>query len=324
MHVKEVISMEKQMSDCEKYAHIGSNYDPKNKEEKTIWCIKFLCNQFPTLFLRNPNLDIDAVPIDFFALDITKKYRGMTIFSHTLDAGYYNQCIRFIDQMKYHPDFLTALDFDENLTKQALHHLFDKREEEKTPVFKRDMSRPMLRRKMMHVLSAKYVAEKMMNLTGETNFSGALKLGELREAYRILMREEQARSTQEALLSQINVKDTATLTLLKQITDPHSKNLHHRLLTAKLQQLLTPQNFIEQIRGKKQDYRSRWELGRDEQRRENARQNTEDEIRLPEKKSKISQIPDTVQISQGGNNTGFQPDSQDALFLWAANQGRNK
>ena len=306
--------MGKHMSDCEKYAHVTVDYHPKNKEEKTVWYTKFLSNQFLTLFFKHPNLDIDVIDIDYGELDIVQKYRGLTVFAHTLDVGYYGQCLRFVNQMQNHPDFLTALDLDEPETIKALHRLFDKTEEEKLPFFKRDKNRQTLRNRLMAVLSPKYLAERILNTQNETNFSGALKLNELREAYRALLRAERKGATQTDLLEQINVQDVLTLTLLKQITDPHSKNMRHRLLTAKLQQLLTPQNFIEQIRGKKQDYRSSWELTRDEQRRENAKQ-TE-----TKKETKMS---GSSQLKKEHSGKEFQPEPQDVLFMWA-NQGRNK
>ncbi len=302
--------MEKQRDDCEKYAHVTVDYCPKNKEERTVWYAKFLSNQFPTLFFKHPNLDIDVVDIDYCELDIVQKYRGLTVFAHTLDVGYYGQCARFIDQMQNHVNFLTALDLDEPLTQKALQRLFDKTQEEKLPPFKRDKTRSTLRHKLMRILSAKVVAETILGTTNETNFSGALKLNELREAYRALLQSEQAGVTQADLLKQINVSDRATMAVLYHITNPHSKDIRHRLLTAKLQQLLTPQNFIEQIRGKKQDYRSSWELNRDERRRENARQNAEHKP-----------VQSTVVLQK--NKKQFQPESQDVLFMWAG-QGRNK
>ncbi|MBR4926719.1 MAG: hypothetical protein IKY98_00155 [Alphaproteobacteria bacterium] len=313
--------MEKQMSDCQKYAYVTSNYRPENKDERTVWHIKFLCNQFPTLFFKNPSLDIETVDIYYPELDIAKKFRGMTIFAHALDVGYYGQCIRFVNQMQGHPDFLTALDLDEPETIKALHRLFDKKEEEKLPVFKRDKNRQTLRNRLMAVLSPKYLAEKMLNTQNETNFSGALKLNELRAAYRALVQAERKKASQEELLTQINVQDSGTLTLLKQITNPHSKDIRHRLLTAKLQQLLTPQNFIEQVRGKKQDYRSSWELTRDEQRRENAKQ-TETAKKTNEAEKKINQMP-LSRPQQEKSGKEFQPEPQDVLFMWAS-QGRNK
>ena len=67
--------MGKHMSDCEKYAHVTVDYRPKNKEEKTVWYTKFLSNQFPTLFFKHPNLDIDVIDIDYGELDIVQKYQ---------------------------------------------------------------------------------------------------------------------------------------------------------------------------------------------------------------------------------------------------------
>lgn len=303
--------MENHKTDLEKYAYIQAETPLKTPQETSVWMIKLLSNMFVKYIVYN-DVDPDKEKLNFRMADIKHKFDGDTIFSAALKTGYYEQAAHFIHAMKTHPDLKKALNLSDIKTIEALKQLFAP-----TPPKNPYKSRPStqiaaekekehkkqkLKYVLTRVLSPLTIMREYMGHENETAFSAAVKLGDMRSAYKALQGVQN--TSQEEILKELNITDAETKTLLKNITHPHATHKHHRILTAKLQQILTQANFVEQIRDKRLSYQDRQNLLDDDR----------DIMSLPTHTSSPSPTPTSPK-----NNVPTDP-----LWEWAKNQGRHK
>ncbi len=254
------------------YAHVtaGSFWDLKTPQERSVWLIKLLGHQFIS-YLLHSSIDPDKIIPASTEFDLKTKYNGQTIFSEALRTGYYRVAGNYIRFNKKHPDFKAGLNLTNESTIRALQelvkpippkkNLYQTRAQRETAEDRR-----LLCVALMDIFPPKTIAYER-GMRNETDFSAALKLGikwkHLRPAYRVLQGLEN--KSQDVILHELNLKDAETKALLKEITSPRTSEKHHRILTAKLQQLLTPENFVKQVRNKQLSYQERLDM------RENSR-----------------------------------------------------
>lgn len=252
--------MENNRSDLEKYAYIQVETPLKTPQEISVWMIKLLSNMFVKYLVYN-DVDPDKEKLNYRMADIKHKFFGDTIFSAAIKTGYFEQAAHFIHAMKTHPDLKESLNLSDPKTIDALKKLFDTTPQ-KTPKVRTttqiaeeketNRRKQKLRYVLTRVLSPLSIMRDYMGKENETEFSAAIKLGDLRSAYKALQQIQS--SSQAKILMQLNLTDPETKSTLKNITHPHATHPHHRILTAKLQQILTQQNFVEQVREKQLSY----------------------------------------------------------------------
>lgn len=253
-------------AELEKYADIQAETALKTPQEVSVWMIKLLSNMFVKYIVYN-NIDPDKEKLNFRMADIKHTFCDDTIFSAALKTGYYEQAAHFIHAMKTHPDLKEALNLSDTKTVEALKQLFDLTPK-KTPKVRTssqitteketERNKQKLRYVLTRVLSPLIIMQDYMGKSNETAFSAAIKLGDTRSAYKALQRVQS--SSQEDILKELHLTDSETKSILKNITHPHATHTHHRILTAKLQQILTQANFVEQIRDKRLAYQDRQNL----------------------------------------------------------------
>lgn len=302
--------MENSKTDLEKYAYIQAETPLKTPQETSVWMIKLLSNMFVKYIIYN-DVDPDKEKLNFRMADIKHKFDGDTIFSAALKTGYYEQAAHFIHAMKTHPDLTASLNLSDIKTVEALKQLFNP-PPPKNPYKSRtstqiaeeketERKKQKLKYVLTRVLSPLTIMREYMGYENETAFSAAVKLGDMRSAYKAL--QEVQNKSQDEILKALNLTDTKTKEQLKIITHPHASHSHHRILTAKLQQILTQANFVEQIRGKRLSYQDRQNL-MDEERE------TLSTVYTPQTQ------PHTPTVSKNGSQT-------EPLWEWAKNKGRS-
>jgi len=248
----------------DRYAHVTdtSLETLRTPQERSVWAIKLLGHRF-VRYLLSGAINPDKIIPSPKMFDLKKTYDGHTIFSQALEMEYYKVAGNYIRMNKNHPDFQAGLNLTDERTIQALRALvappIPKKNLYQTPAQRETAEdKRLLCVALMDIFLPKTIAYER-GMRNETDFSAALKLGtewkQLRPAYRILQGLEN--KSQEVILRELNLRDEETKKLLKEITSPHTSNKHHRILTAKLQQLLTSENFVEQVRGKRLAYQAR-------------------------------------------------------------------
>lgn len=263
--------MENHKADLEKYAYIQAETPLKTPQEVSVWMTKLLSNMFVRYLIYN-NIDPDKEKLNYRMADIKHKFAGDTIFSAALKTGYHEQAAHYIHAMKTHPDFKKSLNLSDKKTTEALKALFDTTPKKMPKVRtstqiahdkETERQKQKLRYVLTRVLSPLTIMRDYMGKENETAFSAAIKLGDTRSAYKALQQVQS--SSQEEILKQLNLTDEETKTTLRNITHPHETHKHYRILTAKLQQILTQANFVEQVRGKTLSYQDRQNLMDDDQ-----------------------------------------------------------
>ena len=263
--------MENHKADLEKYAYIQVETPLKTPQEVSVWMTKLLSNMFVRYLVYN-NIDPDKEKLNYRMADIKHKFAGDTIFSAALKTGYHEQAAHYIHAMKTHPDFKKSLNLSDTKTVEALKALFDATPKKMPKVRtstqiahdkEAERQKQKLRYVLTRVLSPLTIMRDYMGKENETAFSAAIKLGDTRSAYKAL--QQVRSSSQEEILKQLNLTDEETKTTLRNITHPHEAHKHYRILTAKLQQILTQANFVEQVRGKRLSYQDRQNLIDDNQ-----------------------------------------------------------
>ncbi|MBO7257752.1 MAG: hypothetical protein J6V11_02305 [Alphaproteobacteria bacterium] len=263
--------MENHKADLEKYAYIQAETPLKTPQEVSVWMTKLLSNMFVRYLVYN-NIDPDKEKLNYRMADIKHKFAGDTIFSAALKTGYHEQAAHYIHAMKSHPDFKKSLNLSDTKTVEALKALFDATPKKMPKVRtatqiahdkEAERQKQKLRYVLTRVLSPLTIMRDYMGKENETAFSAAIKLGDTRSAYKALQQVQS--SSQEEILKQLNLTDEETKTTLRNITHPHETHKHYRILTAKLQQILTQANFVEQVRGKTLFYQDRQNLMDDDQ-----------------------------------------------------------
>ena len=231
----------------------------KTPQERSVWLIKLLGHRFLSCYLNSTD-DPDEILPQPDKYDPATVFDGHTFFSQAVETGYFQLATNYIRLNKNHPDFKKGLNLTSEKTIKALEKLFspDNLSSKKflsQAQKKQIQDKQKLQGLLLDVLPPLAIA-RCMGMKNETTFSATLKLGEkwnnLRPTYHVLQNLEN--KPQHVILTELNLKDKETLTLLRKITSSKSDNKHHRILTAKLQQLLTPENFIEQVRGKRLSY----------------------------------------------------------------------
>ncbi|MBR5130780.1 MAG: hypothetical protein IKV03_06125 [Alphaproteobacteria bacterium] len=302
--------MEKSLSDIEKYAYIKAETSLKTPQEMTIWTIKMLSHMFFKYLVYN-DVDLNKEKFNYRQMDISQTFDGNTIFSAALKTGYYEQAAHFIHAMKTHPELEKSLNLSDPQTIVELKKLFDMTPKKTKPVRtsteiaeekENERQKQKLRYVLTRVLSPLTIMSRYMNKENETAFSAAIKMGDSRSAYKALQNLQH--TSQENILKELNISDPEIKTLLKNITHPHTTNKHYRILTAKLQQILTQQNFVEQIRGKKLSYQDHQNLIEDE-------------------KYDAQEQNLAIQFSSTTPSTNATTQPRAPLWEWAKTQGRN-
>lgn len=260
--------MKDNQSNDEQHAHITAESFTtlKTPQERSIWAIKLLSGHFLSYIINN-NIDPDKLPPKSSLFDFKTKFNGHTLFSCALSIDYYTVAKNYIVMNKKHPDFEQGLNLQHPETQKALKKLFTEEKKRKKPIYMGKIYKyqhadtQALRNILLNILSPITIAQQI-GMTHETEFSAALKLGKqwhnMRPVYRIL--KKLSNKSQEDILTELNLTDPQTASTLKEITDSHNCHLQHRILTAKLQQILSPKNFVEKIRGKKLSYQDQLAL----------------------------------------------------------------
>ncbi|MGN1062744.1 MAG: hypothetical protein ACI4QM_00265, partial [Alphaproteobacteria bacterium] len=168
-------------SEGQDYLYISSDYQPKNRQEATIWWMKCFAGQFLLLLLKTDNFyeRLEQADISFNQLDPLLKWDNDTLFNVLLDRECYGQATRFIRQMSSQPHFDDMLNLTNPKAGVAIQKLFDYAADEKIPLCMKNeheaARKQKLRQALCEVVSPAYIAQ-LAGKTGETDFSAALKL----------------------------------------------------------------------------------------------------------------------------------------------------